>query len=185
MIISVNINGVLRDILSRFQEIYEKYHDKKVKSEVITPNLMEYVHFESNDDLIDFLYEESPMEVFGQAKESSQNVIQHLMKLYKEMPEGYRLKIVSDDLGRGKSSTLWFLAKYGCVCDEIMFYNSLTIDRVWEETDLFITCDTDIINARPDNKKLIIVDKIYNKDMICNKRIDNLKEIESLEYACN
>ena len=82
-------------------------------------------------------------------------------------------------------STLWFLAKYGCVCDEIMFYNSLTIDRLWEETDLFITCDIDVINARPDNKKLIIVDKIYNKDMICNKRIDNLKEIESLEYGCN
>jgi len=183
MIISVNINGVLRDILTRFQEIYEKYHDTEVKSEVVTPDLMKYVHFESNDELIDFLYEESPMEVFGQAKESCQNVVQHLMKLYREMPDGYRLRIVSDDLGRGKSSTLWFLAKYGCVCDEIMFYNSLTIDRLWENTDLFITCDTDIIEAKPDGKKLIIVDKIYNKDMGCDKRINNLKEIESLENA--
>ena len=183
MIISVSINGVLRDVLSRFQEIYEKYHDREVKSEVLTPNLMDYVHFESDDELIDFLYEESPMEIFGQAKESSQNIIQHLMKLYKEMPEGYRLRIVSDDLGRGKSSTLWFLAKYGCVCDEIMFYNTLTIGRIWEDTDVFVTSDLDVINAKPDNKKLIVVDKIYNKDMICDKRINTLKEIESLEYA--
>ena len=137
MVISISINGVLRDVLSRFQEIYEKYYDEEVKSEVTTPNLMEYVHFKTDDELLDFLYEESPMEIFGQAKEISQNVIQHLMKLYKEMPEGYRLRIVGDDLGRGKSSTLWFLAKYGCVCD----------------------------------------------DMICDKRITTLKEIESLEYA--
>ena len=185
MIISVNINGVLRDILSRFQEIYEKYNDRKVISEVVTPDLMKYVHFESNDELIDFLYEESPMEIFGQAKESCQNVVQHLMKLYKEMPEGYRLRIVSDDLGRGKSSTLWFLAKYGCVCDEIMFYNNLTIDRLWQDTDLFITSDVDIIESKPNGKKLIIVDAVYNKDMDCDKRIDNLKKIESLEDASN
>ena len=34
-----------------------------------------------------------------------------------------------------------------------------------------------------EDKKLIVVDKIYNKDMICDKRITTLKEIESLEYA--
>ena len=60
MVISISINGVLRDVLSRFQEIYEKYYDEEVKSEVTTPNLMEYVHFKTDDELLDFLYEESP-----------------------------------------------------------------------------------------------------------------------------
>ena len=48
---------------------------------------MKYVHFESNDELIDFLYEESPMEVFGQAKESCQNVVQHLTDPYFELEQ--------------------------------------------------------------------------------------------------
>ena len=34
MNITININEVLRDVLSRFGEIYEKYHDKKLKSEI-------------------------------------------------------------------------------------------------------------------------------------------------------
>ena len=64
-----------------------------------------------------------------------------------------------------------------------MFYNSLTVGRVWEDTDIFVTSDLDVIGSKPEDKKLIVVDKIYNKDMICDKRITTLKEIESLEYA--
>ena len=32
MIITVSINGVLRDILGKFEQIYEKYQGKEVKS---------------------------------------------------------------------------------------------------------------------------------------------------------
>jgi hypothetical protein len=181
MVISVSINGVLRDILSRFEDVYNKYFEDGVKSEVLTPDLLGYTHFETPEDLFEFMYEESPMEVFGQAKETSMNVMTHLTDLYKEMPVGYRLRVVGDDLGRAKSSTLWFLAKYGCSCDEISFYNTTTINELWEKTDLFITTDLDIINSKPKDKSLIIVDKVYNTDLVCNLRINNLKDIQSFE----
>eukprot|EP01050_Picozoa_sp_SAG11_P000041 SAG11_NODE_1_length_64905_cov_182.268355_41_plen_193_part_00 len=181
MVISVSINGVLRDILSRFEDVYNKYFEDGVKSTVLTPDLLGYTHFETPEDLFEFMYEESPMEVFGQAKETSINVMTHLTDLYKEMPVGYRLRIVGDDLGRAKSSTLWFLAKYGCSCDEISFYNTTTINQLWEKTDLFITTDLDIINSKPKDKSLIIVDKVYNADLVCNLRINNIKDIESFE----
>ena len=181
MVISVSINGVLRDILSRFESVYNKYFEDGIKSEVLTPDLLEYTHFETPEDLFEFMYEESPMEVFGQAKETSTNVMTHLTDLYKEMPMGYRLRVVGDDLGRAKSSTLWFLAKYGCSCDEISFYNTTTINEMWKKTDLFITTDLDIINSKPKDKSLIIVDKVYNADLVCNLRINTLKDIESFE----
>ena len=73
MIISVSINGVIRDVLGRFEEIYEKYEGKKVISPVITPNLMEYVDFKDEDELLDFLYNDATMEIFGQAKEIENN----------------------------------------------------------------------------------------------------------------
>ena len=127
MIISVSINGVLRDILGRFESVYNKYHEEGVNSEVITPDLIKYTHFELPEELYKFIYEESSMEIFGQAKEIKQHVITHLTSLYKSMPKDYKLRIVGDDLGRAKSSTLWFLAKYGTSCDEISFYNSKTV----------------------------------------------------------
>ena len=179
MIISVTINDVLRDILARFEDVYNKYHEEGVTSTVKTPDLLKYTHFKTSEELYEFMYEESPMEIFGQAKEVEINVMTHLKNLYKEMPKNYRLRIVGDDLGRAKSSTLWFLAKYGCSCDEVSFYSTETLDEMWQKTDLFITADVDIIKSKPKNKELIIVDKVYNEDLICNLRIKTIKDIES------
>ena len=75
MKISVNINGVLRNVLLKFQQVYEKYEDRDVKSDVITPNLMEYTHFDDEEKLYNFLYQEAPMEIFGQAKETFISVV--------------------------------------------------------------------------------------------------------------
>tara|TARA_R100000988_G_scaffold102004_2_gene76193 strand:+ start:383 stop:958 length:576 start_codon:yes stop_codon:yes gene_type:complete len=181
MIITVSINGVLRDILGKFEQIYEKYQGKEVKSPVITPNLMDYVDFKDDDELIEFLYNDATMEIFGQAKEIDNNVISHLVELYKEMPLDYKLKIVSDDMGKSKSATLWFLSKYGLVCDEIVFYTNSTISELWKNSDIFITADTEVIKNKPVDKKLIIIDKCYNQGLECDLRVNTLKEIKSLE----
>ena len=180
MNITISINEVLRDILGRFQLVYERYYEE-VKEDVITPDLMKYVHFSADTQLFDFLYEEAPMEIFGQAKEIENNIITHLVELYKQMPTDYKLILATDDFGRAKSSTLWFLAKYGCCCDEIKFYTISKVDDIWKNTDVFITSDKDIIKSKPRNKKLIVVDKSYNKEMKCDTRINNLKEINSFE----
>lgn len=181
MIISVSINGVLRDILARFENVYNKYHEDGVNSEVVTPDLINYTHFESPEELYKFIYDESSMEIFGQAKEVEQHVITHLTNLYKSMPKDYKLRIVGDDLGRAKSSTLWFLAKYGTSCDEISFYNSTTVNNMWDNTDIFITSDIDIIESKPNDKELIIVNRVYNEGHECDMRIDSLKQIKSFE----
>jgi|TARA_B100001094_G_C17984235_1_gene696789 hypothetical protein len=181
MIITVSINGVLRDILGKFEQIYEKYQGKEVKSPVITPDLMDYVDFKDDDELIEFLYNDATMEIFGQAKEIDNNVISHLVELYKEMPLDYKLKIVSDDMGKSKSATLWFLSKYGLVCDEIVFYTNSTISELWKNSDIFITADTEVIKNKPVDKKLIIIDKCYNQGLECDLRVNTLKEIKSLK----
>jgi len=184
MIITVSINGVLRDILGKFEQIYEKYQGKEVKSPVITPDLMDYVDFKDDDELIEFLYNDATMEIFGQAKEIDNNVISHLVELYKEMPLDYKLKIVSDDMGKSKSATLWFLSKYGLVCDEIVFYTNSTISELWKNSDIFITADTEVIKNKPVDKKLIIIDKCYNQGLECDLRVNTLKEIKSLKNVC-
>ena len=181
MIISVSINGVLRDILTQFENIYNKYHEVGVVSEVVTPNLLEYTHFKSPDELSKFIYDESSMEIFGQAKEMEQHIITHLTSLYRSMPKEYKLRVVGDDLGRAKPSTLWFLAKYGTSCDEISFYNSKTVNEMWEKTDIFITSDIDVIESKPEGKELIIVNRLYNEGHECDMRIDGLKQIKSFE----
>ena len=128
---------------------------------------MEYVDFKDEDELLDFLYNDATMEIFGQAKEIENSVISHLVELYKGAPDNYVLRIVSDELGKSKPSTLWFLAKYGLVCDEIIFYTKTTVGELWENTDVFITADIDII-----------------ENMVSDLRIKSIKEINSFKDAC-
>ena len=179
MNITISINEVLRDVLGKFQNVYEKYHNTELENDIITPNLLDYVDFKTQDELFDFLYEEAPMEIFGQAKETEINIISHLVDLYKNLPNGYRLRLVSDDFGRGKAATLWFLAKYGMVVDEIIFYSIKNLDYVWSLTDIFITSDVDIIESKPADKKLIILNKVYNESLEGDLKIESLKDIET------
>jgi|TARA_R110000787_G_scaffold231011_2_gene338485 hypothetical protein len=185
MVISVSVNEVIRAVLDKFQSVYEKYYDLEVVSPVTTPNLLSHVHFETDDELLDFLYSEASMEVFGHAKETSNNVISHLVELYKSMPSDYKLRIVSDDLGKAKPATLWFLSKYGCSMDELIFYTTETIDYVWDTTDIFITSDMDVISAKPENKKLVTVSKEYNTNTVSNLTINSIMEIESFKNLFN
>ena len=85
------------------------------------------------------------------------------------------------DLGRFMKSTLWFLAKYGVVVDEIIFYTIKQIDYVWSLTDVFITADIDIIEKKPSNKKIIVIDKPYNTSLDCELRINTLKDVDTFE----
>jgi len=185
MVISISVNEVIRAILEKFEFVYEKYYDLKVKSPVVTPNLMSYVHFDSDDELLDFLYSEASMEIFGHSKETSNNVVSHLVELYKSMPSDYKLRIVSDDLGKAKPATLWFLAKYGCSMDELIFYTTETIENIWDTTDIFITSDVDVISSKPENKKLVVVSKEYNSNMASDLKINSIKEIESFKNLFN
>ena len=185
MIISISINEVLRSVLEKFELVYEKYYDVEVKSPVTTPDLMSYVHFETDDELLGFLYSEASMEVFGHAKETTNNVMSHLVELYKSMPSDYKLRIVSDDLGKAKPATLWFLAKYGCSMDELIFYTTETIDYVWDTTDIFITSDMDVIASKPKNKTLVTISKEYNDNGVSDLTIDSIKEIDSFKNILN
>ena len=45
---------------------------------------MNILIFKNEDELYNFLYEEAPMEIFGQAKEIENGVISHLVELYKQ-----------------------------------------------------------------------------------------------------
>ena len=51
---------------------------------------------------------------------------------------------------------------------------------LWEDTDVFITSDIDVIESKPKDKKLIIIDQSYNTSYDCDLRINNIKELDSL-----
>ena len=142
MRISISINGVLRDVLKKMADVYEKYTQKECKIDISsTDNLLEVFDFETEEELFEFIYVECPMEIFGHGTEAETNVFNSLNEFYKDKREDYDIYLVSDEIEKSKPATLFFLSKYGVLVERIEFYTIQTIDDLWDRTDIFITDD--------------------------------------------
>ena len=158
MKIGIEINGVLRDTIGKFVEIYEKHlldnheykstdktyelefsgdtdevvsinenvnsdlFEYKILSDVTSLDLLNHFSFPSKEDLYSFMYEEYTMELFGHAPSTEMSTFNILNDLYYELRDEYDLLIVSDEIGKSKPSSLFFLSKFGCLIEKVLFY---------------------------------------------------------------
>ena len=71
MKIAIDINDIIRDNMSRFMEVYQKYIDPQFEikpEDVDSFDQMEVYPFEDRDDLAKFKYVDYPYELYGRAQ---------------------------------------------------------------------------------------------------------------------
>jgi len=120
MRIGIEINGVLRDTLKKIQEVYEKWFienrfddDEEPKGEVFSElnslEIMKHLKFKDEDELYNFLYKEYTMEIFGHAGSKEYNGMNDFNDFYLDMREEHDIIVVSDEIGKSKPASLFFL----------------------------------------------------------------------------
>ena len=107
MKIGISINEIVRDLWTKVKSVHEKYYDSKIEGELTEKNVLEKLNLDE-DSLLDFLFDEAPMEIFGHSKEVSNNFIRALNEFIVSNPN-LEIYLLSDEVGRGISSTYWFL----------------------------------------------------------------------------
>jgi|TARA_R110000744_G_scaffold380322_1_gene500708 hypothetical protein len=177
MDIAISINGVLRDLFGKIKQVHQKYYDSDIKEDLNYDNIVKVLDFKDEDQLLEFLYGEAPMEIFGHAKEVENNFIRELNQLMSENKE-HNFTFISDEVGRGIPATFWFLAKYGCVVKNIKFYNIREINDIWNGFDLIFTNDEPIIKLRPKDKEVYTFNK--TKKLDSKHTLDSVREIINL-----
>jgi hypothetical protein len=85
--------------------------------------------------------------------------------------------IISDEIGRSKPSTLFFLSKFGCQVERVVFYSKITIDKIWNEFDVLLTANPDLLLNHPQDKKVIKFETVYNQNIDFKNNIDTLKSL--------
>lgn len=212
MRIGIEINGVLRDTLEKFKQVYEKHlvdvdpdlflgrtyqldysgnteetiypkpFEYGIISEVNSLNLLNHYKFQNSDDLYSFMYEEYTMELFGHAPSTEMNTFNLLNDLYYELRDEYNLLIVSDEIGKSKPASLFFLSKFGCLIEKVLFYSEITKDQMWDEVDVLLTANPTLLENAPENKLVIKFNTNYNKNIRTDYEISTLSEFKlSLE----
>ena len=191
--IGIEINGVLRDTIGKFTQLYEKHLIDKndidlsnptysidlsgntevslldepfkyeILSDVTSLDLITHFSFPSKDELYSFMYEEYTMELFGHAPSTEMLSFNTLNDLYYNLRDKYDLMIVSDEIGRSKPSSLFFLSKFGCLLEKVFFYSEITKNVMWDNIDILLTANPDLLLNKPDNKIVIKFITDYNK----------------------
>jgi hypothetical protein len=188
MRIGIDLNGVLRDTLGKIEQVYDKFYvsndgeESDFKYEIIYPidslNLMNHFKFVSGDDLYNFLYVEHPMEIFGHAASVEYTSMNDLNDFYIDMRDKHEIIIVSDEIGKSKPATLFFLSKFSCLIENIMFYSEQTKNNMIGTIDVLLTANPDLLLKEFDGLNVIKFEQEYNKDSKAKHSINKLKELK-------
>lgn len=206
--IGIELNGVLRDTTTKFKQIYEKHYvtqseegeiqstftidmsgntelelvsdpfKYEILSDVTTLNMMNHFTFRSEDELFSFMYEEFPMELFGHSPSTETLTFNYLNDLYYNLRDDNDILIVSDEIGKSKPSSLFFLSKFGCLIEKIIFYSNQTKNSMWDNVDILLTANPDLLLDYPSDKIIIKFETDYNKQIDSKYTIKSLSEFE-------
>ena len=194
MRIGIEMNGVLRDTLLKFRQLYEKFNidlmpeleegqEPVFKYEVVEPidslDLLKHFTFPSKDEFYSFMYEEHPMEIFGHSPSVEMSTMNDLNEFYYEMRDNHDILIVSDEIGKSKPASLFFLSKFGCLVEKVKFYSESTIYSMWGEIDVLLTANPNLLLNCPKDKKVIKFETEYNKHVDSDLSITTLKELKN------
>lgn len=191
MEIFININGVVRNLIQKFDYHYnDAFLSSDFESEnnfeygVVEPiqndNLLNSYKFQSVDEFEFFAFIEYPIEIFGHAGLSYATTMSDLNKLMFENQEHNFTIIGIDEIGKSKPATLFFLSKNGFLGNNIRFIKSEDIDKEWDKCDIWVTDDKKIIDTKPEGKMAVKFNTPYNKFFTTDKEITKLTEIENL-----
>jgi hypothetical protein len=189
MKIGIELNGVLRDTLRKIQQEYEKWYienpfkeetefEYKVISDLTTLNISEHLAFKDEDDVYNFLYKEHTMEIFGHAGSVETSSMMDFNDFYLNMRDEHDILIVSDEMGKSKPASLFFISKFGCLVETVKFYSESTINSLWDSVDILLTANPQLLLNHPEGKIVIKYDTTYNSDIKTKYSISKLKELE-------
>jgi len=214
MKIAIDLNGVVRDVFSKSAQVYEKFYldelsesssshyneetKEWVKEDenedsfnyeldlpVTSLNLIDHFKFDKSEDLYNFFYVDFPMEIFGHSPSMQNNTFNILNDIYVDFRDFNEITIISDEIGKSKPATLFFLSKYGCLIENIKFYSKVTLSDTFDSFDVIITSNPDLLSLKNNNKTIIKVVTTYNSEFNGDYNISSIEELSEVLKKIN
>jgi hypothetical protein len=126
------------------------------------------------------MYEEYAMELFGHAPSTEMTSFNMLNDLYYELRDDNELLIVSSEIGKSKPSSLFFLSKFGCLLEKVVFFSEITKNNMWGQVDILLTSDPTLLLEKPVGKTVIKFNTVYNKHITSEYEISSLSEFSEI-----
>ena len=208
MRIGIEINGVLRDTIGKITQVYQKNliditdeerfektyeldisgnteemseivpFEHKINLPIDSLEISNHFIFQNKEEEYSFLFEDFVMEIFGHAPSSEYTTFNDLNDVYINLRDKHDFIVVSDEIGKSKPASLFFLSKFGCQLEKVVFYSNYTINSMWNEIDILLTSNPSLLLEHPSDKLVIKFETEYNKKIESIHTITTMKEFE-------
>ena len=187
--LAIDLNDVVRDYSRNFVKYFKKGINPAIdesEMDFYTNDMQQLLPFKSDEQYRRFVYEDYPFELYGKCPAVEKN-------LPRELNEWLEFVLPEDDIevifvspmecDLTIQSTFAFLAKIGSRVREVYF--PIDSSTVWDKCDVLITANPRFFINRPDEKKIIKINKEYNKDIESMVSYDSLMDIINDEEFVN
>ena len=208
MRIGIEINGVLRDTIGKITQVYQKNlidiideerfektyeldisgnteeiseivpFEYKINLPIDSLEISNHFIFQNKEEEYSFIFEDYVMEIFGHAASSEYTTFNDLNDVYINLRDKHDFIVVSDEIGKSKPASLFFLSKFGCQLEKVVFYSNYTINSMWNEIDILLTSNPSLLLEHPSDKLVIKFETEYNKKIESIHTITTMKEFE-------
>lgn len=187
--LAIEVDGVLRDTFAKMESIYQKFFidelelvdedfQYKITEPFDTNDYRNHFAFKTEEEYLSFMYEEFAMQIFGHAPSTSMSTFQDLKEITYNLRDEYEIVLISEQVGKTKPATLFFISKFGCEVDKVVFFNKKNLNKIWDELDILVA-SSPILLTNDSNKTTIKFEKSYNSNIDVNHTISDLRELES------
>jgi hypothetical protein len=118
------------------------------------------------------------MEIFGHAGSVEISGMMDLNDFYLDTRDNHDTIIVSDEIGKSKPASLFFISKFGCLVESVKFYSESTIKSLWDSVDVLLTANPKLLLNHPENITVIKFNTSYNSDIKTEHSISTIKELK-------
>ena len=169
MKISIDLNDVLRAYTAQFASYYKKGIDREFDIDTVdvwTNDLIQIFPFESRKEYLNFLYDDYVFEIFGAADKTHKNIGSRFsdwcvdLENLDSIPE---ITLVSTgEYNKSIGSTYFFLSKLAVQVPTVKLY--LKEHNIWDECDVLITANPDLLLLKPEGKISVKIKTSYNEE---------------------
>lgn len=163
MRIAIELNNIVRDYNSQVLKYYIKEYDPRFDDSDVDLNctdILEKLPFKSKSKKKTFKEVDYPYELFGCARTMSMHLHVNVSDWLEYNPEIELIYFTTNENNLMTQSTYFFLSK-GSRTKTMMFLDKP--EDIWEHCDIAVTINKNVVNSKPDDKKVVVIERSDNK----------------------
>jgi hypothetical protein len=181
---TVESNKVLKEPEDMPEDInpLDYQHDEKlgeVPADAFLFKKSEEKHLTAKEVYNRFMYEDFVFEIHGSVPQMYRGLDNHLSKFCLDNMENAEIVIVSRENYLSIPSTLFFLSVLRPKVKKYILNDD--VNKIWNEVDIIITADPELLTNIPNNKSVIKVKRPFNEKISCDFEILQINDLNPID----